>query len=104
MLLSEVALGDMYELLHAQYMEKPPAGKHSTKGIGYPAKLSSFKKKNAHRIGVGKTWPNPAEAIKYEGDIEVPLGKGIDATKIQPRLRQSSLLYNGTTKSRCTAS
>lgn len=45
MLLSEVALGDMYELLHAQYMEKPPAGKHSTKGIGYPAKLSSFKKK-----------------------------------------------------------
>ncbi|KAH7388330.1 hypothetical protein KP509_16G070500 [Ceratopteris richardii] len=34
MLLSEVALGEMYQLKAAQYMEKPPAGKHSTKGLG----------------------------------------------------------------------
>ncbi|KAI5067337.1 hypothetical protein GOP47_0017865 [Adiantum capillus-veneris] len=34
MLLSEVALGEMHELKAAQYMEKPPPGKHSTKGLG----------------------------------------------------------------------
>ncbi|MCO5611892.1 hypothetical protein L7F22_066151 [Adiantum nelumboides] len=34
MLLSEVALGKMHELKAAQYMEKPPRGKHSTKGLG----------------------------------------------------------------------
>jgi poly [ADP-ribose] polymerase len=34
MTLSEVALGDMYQLLHSKYMDKPPAGYHSTKGCG----------------------------------------------------------------------
>ena len=32
MLLSEVALGDMYELKGAKGMSQPPKGKHSTKG------------------------------------------------------------------------
>jgi poly [ADP-ribose] polymerase len=34
MLLSEVALGDMHKLTHAQYMEKAPKGTHSTFGMG----------------------------------------------------------------------
>ena len=34
MLLSEVALGDMYELKHAEFVVKPPHGKHSTWGQG----------------------------------------------------------------------
>lgn len=34
MLISEVALGEIYELKSAQYMEKPPPAKHSTKGLG----------------------------------------------------------------------
>ena len=33
MLLCEVALGDMYELTRAEYMEKPPKHYHSTKGV-----------------------------------------------------------------------
>lgn len=36
MILSDVALGDMYELYGAKGMSKPPAGKHSTKGMGRP--------------------------------------------------------------------
>ncbi|XWS76284.1 hypothetical protein CRYUN_Cryun01aG0162400 [Craigia yunnanensis] len=34
MLLSEVALGEVYELTGAKYIEKLPKGKHSTKGLG----------------------------------------------------------------------
>ena len=34
LLLCDVALGDMYELPHAEYMEKAPKGKHSTMGVG----------------------------------------------------------------------
>ncbi len=34
MLLSEVALGNMHELLQAEYIEKLPRGTHSVKGCG----------------------------------------------------------------------
>ncbi|CAA6662611.1 unnamed protein product [Spirodela intermedia] len=34
LLLSEVALGEIYELKKASYMERPPEGKNSTKGLG----------------------------------------------------------------------
>lgn len=37
LLLGEVALGDMNELKHDQYMEKAPTGKHSTKALGMSA-------------------------------------------------------------------
>lgn len=33
LLLCDVALGDMYEKTGSEYIEKLPAGKHSTKGI-----------------------------------------------------------------------
>lgn len=58
----------MHECRDACYLEKPPKGKHSTKGIG-------------------KTYPNPEESKKL-GDVEVPLGK--------PKTEdlKTSLLYN----------
>ncbi|KAF5305635.1 hypothetical protein FQR65_LT07716 [Abscondita terminalis] len=71
MLLSEVALGEMYELYQAKYVEKLPKGKHSVKGVG-------------------RTEPDPESTVKIKSDIEVPVGKGI-----QPKRPQNSaLLYN----------
>lgn len=69
LLLCEVALGDMYERTKADYIEKLPPGKHSTKGIGL-------------------TTPDPKQAIITPEGVEIPLGKGISCTK------QGSLLYN----------
>uniref|UniRef100_A0ABM0MYY5 Poly [ADP-ribose] polymerase n=1 Tax=Saccoglossus kowalevskii TaxID=10224 RepID=A0ABM0MYY5_SACKO len=37
MMLCDVALGNMYEIPHTEYMEKAPKGKHSTKGLGTKA-------------------------------------------------------------------
>jgi len=56
LLLAEVALGSMNELKHDQYMEKPPAGTHSTKALGMSA-------------------PDPKEDKIIENSIKVPLGK-----------------------------
>ncbi len=59
MLLSEVALGNMHELLQAEYIEKLPRGTYSVKGCG----------KNA---------PDPREqqeVLSYDGSkLIVPLG------------------------------
>ncbi|XP_072171566.1 poly [ADP-ribose] polymerase 1-like [Diadema setosum] len=70
MLLSEVALGDMYELRGAQGMSKPPAGKHSTKGMG-------------------RTEPDPTGTQTVEDNLLVPMGKGMNSN-----ISYSSLLYN----------
>ncbi|XP_062190383.1 poly [ADP-ribose] polymerase 1 [Phragmites australis] len=70
MLLSEVALGDMYELKKATSMDKPPRGKHSTKGLG-------------------KTVPQESEFVKWRDDVVVPCGKPVPAS-----IRNSELLYN----------
>ncbi|CAH1168782.1 unnamed protein product [Phyllotreta striolata] len=70
MLLCDVALGNMYEKLHAEMIEKLPKGKHSC-------------------LGLGKTQPDPSAVKKIE-DIEVPLGKGVP----NPAAKKSSLLYN----------
>lgn len=69
-LLSEVALGNMYERTGADYIEKLPKGKHSTKGVG-------------------RTHPDPSQTIKLEDGVEVPLGKGVTAD-----VSRTSLLYN----------
>ncbi|XP_071539623.1 poly [ADP-ribose] polymerase 1 [Panulirus ornatus] len=69
-LLCEVALGDMYERKHADYIEKLPKGKHSTKGLG-------------------RTCPDPNQTIRLEDGVEVPLGKGISS-----EVNNTSLLYN----------
>ncbi|XP_065202113.1 poly [ADP-ribose] polymerase [Planococcus citri] len=68
-LLCEVALGDMHELTHAQDIKKPPAGKHSVKGLGI-------------------TEPAAHQSVVREDGVEIPLGKGIHTG------RQTSLLYN----------
>jgi len=55
MLLCEVALGEMNELLNADYnAANLPPGKHSTKGCG-------------------RTGPHPRTWVK-EGDVSIPLG------------------------------
>lgn len=68
LLLCDVALGNMYERTSADYIEKLPPGKHSTKGIG-------------------KTEPDPSDHAEMDGS-HIPLGKGLK------REIQSDLLYN----------
>ncbi|KAF2885554.1 hypothetical protein ILUMI_20622 [Ignelater luminosus] len=71
LLLCEVALGEMYELENAKYVEKLPKGKHSVKGIG-------------------RTEPDPKHTKELPGGVHVPLGKGI----VMDRSKATSLLYN----------
>ncbi|XP_061354004.1 poly [ADP-ribose] polymerase 1 isoform X2 [Gastrolobium bilobum] len=70
MLLSEVALGNVYELKKAKYMDKPPQGKHSTKGLG-------------------KKVPHESEYVKWRGDVTVPCGKPVPSN-----VKTSELMYN----------
>ncbi|QCD97725.1 poly [Vigna unguiculata] len=70
MLLSEVALGNIYELKKAKYMDKPPQGKHSTKGLG-------------------KKMPQESEYAKWRGDVTVPCGKPVPSN-----VKASELMYN----------
>lgn len=50
LILSEVALGESLELTESLYIERLPGGKHSVKGIGKTAPLSSVKFKSATQI------------------------------------------------------
>ncbi|XXG84939.1 hypothetical protein AAC387_Pa11g0138 [Persea americana] len=70
MLLSEVALGEVYELKKASYIERPPEGKHSTKGLG-------------------KKIPQESEYVKWRDEVVVPCGKPVDSA-----VRASELMYN----------
>ncbi|KAL6564442.1 Poly [ADP-ribose] polymerase 1 [Orobanche minor] len=70
MLLSEVALGEVYELTKSQYMDKPPRGKHSTKGLG-------------------KKVPLESEFVTWKDEVVVPCGKPV-ASKV----KASELMYN----------
>jgi poly [ADP-ribose] polymerase len=70
MLLCDVALGDMYEVTQAEYVEKLPKGKLSTKGLGTHV-------------------PNMASAVTLDDGTVVPLGEGTKAD-----IKKSSLLYN----------
>lgn len=71
LMLCEVALGNMYERLAAEYVEKLPSGKHST-------------------FGRGLTHPDPTKVHKTKDGVEVPYGPGVPAQLPG----QSSLLYN----------
>lgn len=70
MLLSEVALGNVYELTQAEYMDKAPQGFDSTKGCG-------------------KTAPDPRQSVTTPDGVLVPLGTPAN-TGVSP----TSLLYN----------
>jgi len=70
MLLCEVALGNMHELTHSDFITKLPPGKHSTKGIG-------------------RTAPDPAMTVKLDDGLEIPLGPGVTTSH-----QATSLLYN----------
>ncbi|KAL7291310.1 hypothetical protein TKK_0014913 [Trichogramma kaykai] len=71
LLLCDVALGNMYERYHADYIEKLPSGKHST-------------------WGRGQTQPDPEKSVKLKSGVEVPCGPGMPADLAE----KSSLLYN----------
>ncbi|KAL6066121.1 Poly [ADP-ribose] polymerase 1, variant 2 [Balamuthia mandrillaris] len=71
-ILAEVALGNMYERSHAEYMESPPAGFHSTKGIG-------------------QTRPDPHQSITLQSGVVVPIGTPSSPSSSSS---YSSLLYN----------
>nr|XP_027095295.1 poly [ADP-ribose] polymerase 1-like isoform X1 [Coffea arabica] len=75
MLLSEVALGEVYELTNAKYMEKPPAGKHSTKGLG-------------------KNVPQESGFLKWQGDVVVPCGRPVSTLKPSELLYNEYIVYN----------
>lgn len=51
-------------------MDKPPAGKHSTKGLG-------------------KKVPEESEFVKWRDDVTVPCGKPVPS-----KVRASELMYN----------
>jgi poly [ADP-ribose] polymerase len=70
LLLSEVALGSMYECKKAEYVEGLPVGKHST-------------------FGVGKTMPDKNDVLVTDDGVTVPFGKGIKSG-----VKGSDLLYN----------
>ncbi|OVA02446.1 BRCT domain [Macleaya cordata] len=70
MLLSEVALGEVYELKNATYMEKPPEGKNSTKGLG-------------------KKMPQKSEYVTWRNEVVVPCGKPVSSNT-----GTSELMYN----------
>jgi len=67
LLLCEVALGEMNELLEADYYaHKLPPGKHSVKGLG-------------------KTAPDPKQKEILFGNVEVPLGVGVPTGALNPK-------------------
>eukprot|EP00756_Hemistasia_phaeocysticola_P004254 Hpha_TRINITY_DN12715_c0_g2::TRINITY_DN12715_c0_g2_i1::g.114152::m.114152/K10798/PARP; poly [ADP-ribose] polymerase len=70
LLLSEVALGDMFENLRSNYIHKLPAGKLSCKGVGTTA-------------------PNPKGTRTLENGCVVPMGEGQKA-----KVDGSHLRYN----------
>lgn len=70
MLLSEVALGEVYELKGAKYMDKPPKGKHATKGLG-------------------KKVPHESDFVKWRDDVVVPCGRPVSSN-----VKASELMYN----------
>lgn len=70
MVLSEVALGEVHELKNALYMDKPPRGKHSTKGLG-------------------RKVPHQSEYVKWRDGVVVPCGKPVDSS-----IKASELMYN----------
>ncbi|KAK9083399.1 hypothetical protein Scep_029870 [Stephania cephalantha] len=70
MLLSEVALGSVYELKKASYMEKPPEGKDSTKGLG-------------------KIIPSKSGYVEWRDGVTVPSGKPVPSN-----IKASELMYN----------
>ncbi|KAM1539365.1 hypothetical protein FF1_004080 [Malus domestica] len=77
MLLSEVALGEVYELKKAAYMDKPPKGKHSTKGLG-------------------KKIPQESEYVKWKDDVIVPCGKPVPSNVKAPELMYNEYIVYDT--------
>ncbi|TPX65412.1 hypothetical protein SpCBS45565_g05224 [Spizellomyces sp. 'palustris'] len=74
LLLSEVALGDMYEITKAEFIEELPKGKTSTKGCG-------------------QTGPKEFISLPGTDDVQVPMGPPTQQ-KLCGKSRKSDLFYN----------
>ena len=75
LMLCDVALGNIYERYHADYIEKLPMGMHSTKGVG-------------------KTEPDPKVFAELDG-AKVPFGQGVKPERfLNDKSLRSDLLYN----------
>ncbi|KAJ3049780.1 Poly [ADP-ribose] polymerase 1 [Rhizophlyctis rosea] len=90
LILSEVALGQMYERVNAEYVEKLPRGKSSTKGVGQtgPSKFVPFPYRTF----------DEKDPVSESGEAD---GKGLHMPMGPPgpqplpgKARHSSLLYN----------
>lgn len=74
MLLTEVALGEVYEIKKAEFMEEPPKGKDSTKGVGI------YKYSTEYEL--------------WRDDVIVPCG-GLDLKSGRPsKVKKDHLKYN----------
>ncbi|CAI5510371.1 unnamed protein product [Closterium sp. Naga37s-1] len=79
LLLSRVALGALYELTSAEYVEKLPRGKHATKGLG------TMK-------------PKEAEFVKWASDVVVPCGKPVPSGVKNSHLRYNEFIVYDTSQ------
>jgi len=75
MLLSEVVVGKMNELKQPEYMEKPPAGKDSTKGCG-------------------SNVPNPKKAVVTAEGYTIPAGETLTSTDSGHLFYNEFIVYN----------
>ncbi|GAB2222042.1 hypothetical protein Droror1_Dr00013240 [Drosera rotundifolia] len=76
---SEVALGEVYELKKAKCMDKPPRGKHSTKGLG-------------------KKVPDEAGFARWKDEVAVPCGKPVDSEVMGTELKYNEYIVDDTTQ------
>ncbi|CAI5982637.1 unnamed protein product [Closterium sp. NIES-65] len=79
LLLSRVALGALYELTSAEYVEKLPRGKHATKGLGMMK-------------------PKEAEFVKWASDVVVPCGKPVPSGVKNSHLRYNEFIVYDTSQ------
>ncbi|CAI5467286.1 unnamed protein product, partial [Closterium sp. Yama58-4] len=79
LLLSRVALGALYELTSAEYVEKLPLGKHATKGLGMMK-------------------PNEKEFVKWASDVVVPCGKPVPSGVKNSHLRYNEFIVYDTSQ------
>ncbi|CAI7893660.1 unnamed protein product [Closterium sp. NIES-53] len=79
LLLSRVALGALYELTSAEYVEKLPRGKHATKGLGMMK-------------------PKESEFVKWASDVVVPCGKPVPSGVKNSHLRYNEFIVYDTSQ------
>ncbi|KAJ3045123.1 Poly [ADP-ribose] polymerase 1 [Rhizophlyctis rosea] len=97
LILSEVALGDMYERVDAEYVEKLPKGKSSTKGCGKtgPTKFVPFPYRSFDDSDANINTQGGSSKMDVDGEasLAMPVGPPTDQG-LPSKTKWSSLLYN----------